>query len=265
MYVEFANYYDLFMGEAIYEQYDQYLQQLIKKYRVQPQTLLDLGCGTGQITCRLADRGYQVIGIDKSSDMLTMARQRADQWTESQANQPPRSSEEKMNQALIFSCQDITHFALPSPVDMVVSTLDSLNYLPTLSAIQSVFERVSCYLRPGGLFIFDLNTEYRFAEVYGDGVFTDEVDGAYYIWQNTYDSTLKANHYQINFFVPAVEHEALYQMFEEEHVEFCYSIDEIRTIAQGTDLVILDIYQDFSMKKADKQAERVHYILRKKS
>ena len=138
-----AGSYDALMVDGSYRKRADFLAKLFRKNRIPVQTVLDLACGTGTIACLLAERGYQVIATDGSAEMLTQAMGKAELLGE---------------RAPLFSHQAMPRLKLIDPVDVAVSTLDSLNYLTHEKDIRETFCRVYRWLRPGGQFIFDVNT-----------------------------------------------------------------------------------------------------------
>lgn len=142
------------------------------KYNINPKLIAELGCGTGNITGRLAKEGYDMIGIDISEEMLSVARQKA---------------VDEGDKNILYLLQDMTEFELYGTVDVILCLCDSINYITEYEDIVKVFKLVNNYLEPGGLFIFDINTEYKFKNILGENTFADSEENAAYIWQNYYD------------------------------------------------------------------------------
>ena len=149
-YTGFAGVYDRFMEDVPYEQWRDIIVKELKNALIQDGLLLDLGCGTGTLTRMLADEGYDMIGVDGSEEMLMEAREKTD------------------GTDILYLCQDMRAFELYGTVRAVVSTCDTMNYLLTRSDFIQTVRLVNNYLDPGGLFIFDLNTLYKFREVMGN-------------------------------------------------------------------------------------------------
>lgn len=143
----------------------------------------DLACGTGSMTLLLKQRGYDMIGIDRSADMLSIASEKA--------------ANENLN--ILFLKQDILNMDLYGSVDAMVSVCDGFNYFLTEEHLRAAFKRCSLFLNPGGVFIFDMNTEYKFKEVLGGNTFTDTQKNASYIWKNRYDTQTQINEYSVFF------------------------------------------------------------------
>ena len=151
------------------------IEKIWKKYKKEPKLIAELGCGTGNITGRLAKKGYDMIGIDISEEMLSVAREKA--------------AEE--GDDILYLLQDMTEFELYGTVDIILSLCDSMNYITDKEDMLKVFKLANNYLDPHGLFIFDLNTEYKFKNVLSDNTFAETTDDAAYIWENTYDEDEK--------------------------------------------------------------------------
>jgi len=170
-YTGFAAVYDTFMDNVPYGEWCEYLTGLLKENGVESGLVLDLGCGTGSLTELLAARGYDMIGIDYSEEMLELA---AGKRAES-------------GQDILYLCQDMREFELYGTVRAVVSICDCINYITDPADLAEVFSLVNNYLDPGGVFIFDLNTEYKYAQVMGDTTVAEDREESSFIWDNQYD------------------------------------------------------------------------------
>ena len=162
--------YDRFNGDVDYSEIAGAITGLFKRFsKKKIKTVLDLGCGTGPLTERLALGGYAVTGLDISPDMLALAANR-------------RGCAGKA----LFVRGDMRNFNLPEPVGAVVSTQDTVSHLLTPQSLRKCFSCVSGALLPGGVFVFDVNTAYKMKEVYGDRVFVLEDGDSYTVWENEY-------------------------------------------------------------------------------
>lgn len=159
--------YDGLTRDIPYEKYLRFFKSLLKQYGVKPKTVLDLACGTGSLSVLLAKSGYAVLGVDRSEDMLTVAAEKA---MELEENQP------------FFVAQPMQRLRLPQPVDACVCALDSINYVTKPQDVQKTFCRIYESLRPGGLFVFDINTPYKLESLDGQ-VFLDETEDSYCVWR----------------------------------------------------------------------------------
>lgn len=240
-YEEFAFIYDELMDETPYSKWCEFVQDHLEKMK-KVDLVCELGCGTGNMTVPLAQAGYEMIGIDLSENMLMVAREKA-----------------VMNNVdILLLQQDMTQFELYGTVDMIVSSCDSLNYVKGRNELLKVFKHVANYLNPEGLFIFDLNSRYKFETVYDNKTFTEVEEEYAYIWKNTFDCDLGINMYEITFFVRDEGDE--YTRFDEFHEEYTYSIDEVKELLKEADLTCVDVYDDYSYNKATDYSERVTFV-----
>ena len=247
-YEEFASVYDRFMEPEIYDEWVTYLERIFDKHgKKKPKLILDLACGTGNISIRLAKKGYETIGADLSADMLKIAKDKAE-YNETD---------------ILFLQQDMREFELYGTVDAVVCMCDSINYLLTPDDVLKVFKLVNNYLDPGGLFIFDINTPYKFEHVLSDNSFAEVDENMAYIWENYFDEEEKINEYSMHLFL-LDETTGLYQKHEELHYEKAYNIEEIKSLLQKAGLKCLDVYDSDNLGKIKNTSERVFFVAQEK-
>lgn len=217
-YTGFAQVYDIFMDNVPYDNWTEYLAGLLQEYGVKDGLVLELGCGTGKITRRLALKGYDMIGIDLSYEMLEIAREKEysdDSWTE--AAEPEGDLNDR--NPILYLQQDMREFELFGTVSAVVSICDSMNYITSEEDLIKVFQLVNNYLDPGGLFIFDMNTEYKYKNLLGDATIAENREDCSFIWENYYDEENHMNEYNMTIFVKAEEEMEEEEMSEEEMSE----------------------------------------------
>lgn len=244
MYNYFAGVYDKFQ-DMDYEKYTEYICNIFDKYNLKPELVLDLGCGTGNVTIPLAKRGYDMIGVDLSFEMLDIAKD--------------KSREENLD--ILFLNQDMTEFELYGTVDVIVSALDSVNYIVEEDGIISMFKNVENYLNPGGIFIFDINTAYKLKTILADNTFTDEDDEVFYVWQNFYDDEEKICCFNLDFFEK--REDGAYQRYSEYHEEKVYTSEDIKRYADIANLEFVDEFEEFKFISPRNDSERAFYVLRK--
>ncbi len=244
MYNNFAYEYDRLMNDIDYIKWADYVESIFSSYSTVPSMVLDLGCGTGSFCIEMAKRGYDMIGVDSSSDMLCCAKEKA----------------LKAGYDILFLNQDMSSFELYGTVDVIVCLVDSLNYLTAKQDVKKMFKLVSNYLNPDGLFIFDVNTEYKLSKVLGNNVFYDVRDDVSYIWQSTYDSRKKLCTYDVTFFV---QQDELYRRYDEIHTERAYKTDELSDLLVSAGLIPLNIYNELTTKPVNAKSERVFFACRK--
>jgi len=245
-YTNFAKVYDLFMDNVPYDKWVEQIKDILYKEDIKDGLICDLGCGTGAITERLANLGYDMIGIDNSYDMLDVAMEK----------------KYASGNDILYLCQDMREFELYGTVRAIISRCDSLNYIRELSELKEVFAWVNNYLDPKGLFIFDMNTVYKYQNVLGNNTFAEVRDQASFIWENTYDSDKRINEYDLNLFIKLEDDN--YKRFEERHVQRAYTFEEIVSAIDESKMVLekyldADTYGDVSEK-----TERILFIAREK-
>ena len=245
-YTGFAEVYDQFMDNVPYGEWAEYLAGLLKEYGCANCLLVDLGCGTGSLTELLDDAGYDMIGIDNSEEMLDIAMEK-------------RAVSGKN---ILYLLQDMRAFELYGTVGGIVSICDSMNYITEYEDLVKVMKLVNNYLDPGGVFIFDLNTEYKYQELLGDRTIAENREEASFIWDNYYDRESRINEYELAVFVKADEEEPLYYKYEEVHYQKAYRLEEIRRAAKEAGLIWEACYEAFTKEEPKTDSERVYVVLR---
>ena len=210
MYESFAQVYDTFMDEVPYDAWADCLIRRMQQDGIRDGLVLDLGCGTGQMTRRLARAGYDMIGVDSSPDMLQIAQEKSDGLD------------------ILYLMQDMRSFELYGTVRCVISTCDSLNYITEREDLLQVFRLVNNYLDPGGLFLFDMNSIYHYESLCAGNTFAESRDDCSFIWENSYDPESRINEYDLTLFLR--REEGLYERFLETHRERAWSVKEVETL-----------------------------------
>lgn len=246
MYQEFARVYDEFMETIPYEAWADHIESVWHQHGERPELVLDLACGTGGLALELSRRGYDMIGADLSIEMLEEAQEKS----------------ACAGQNILWIHQDMRELELFGTVDAIVCTCDSLNYITDLQDLEQVFQRVAMFLEPGGTFLFDINTPYKYEYVLADHTYADTYEDAAFIWQNEYDPETRENEYQVTFFVENEKDQ--YTRYEELHIQKAYSFEEIRACFTKAGFTEEGFYGELSLKAPDATAERVHFIIRKK-
>lgn len=244
-YRDFSLLYDnLIQKDVDYKQWADYIFTLFEKFGIKPGLVADLGCGTGSLTCELAEGGCEMIGIDKSSDMLLLAREKA----------------ERRGLDIIFLNQDMSKFKLYGSVCAIVSSLDSVNYLTSIKQLESLFRQAAFYLDPGGIFIFDVNSKYKMEKILGNNTFIYDEGDLYYSWESRYSKKKQTYDYHLTFFSRSGEN---YMRTDEYQRQRYFSSDEINSAATKAGLKTIACYGDRTMRKPSKKCERFFYIIRK--
>lgn len=240
-YTGFAQVYDTFMDNVPYEEWADGLTGLLHKHGVDGGLVAELGCGTGRMTRALAARGYDMIGIDNSADMLAIAM-------------------EQPAQGILYLQQDMREFELYGTVAAVVSVCDSMNYITQEEDLLDVFRLVNNYLDPGGVFIFDLNTVYKYREVLGERVFAENREDCAFIWENWFDEDEGINEYDLSIFVR--EQGELFSRFTETHFQKAWPQERICELLEEAGLKLLHVYEAFSEQTPGEDCERLCFIAR---
>lgn len=243
-YSGFAAVYDTFMDDIPYGEWCAYITGLLRENGVDAGIVLDLGCGTGTLTELLADAGYDMIGVDGSEEMLELA---AEKRAESGKN-------------ILYLCQDMREFELYGTVAAVVSVCDCMNYILEREELVTVFRLVNNYLDPGGVFIFDLNTEHKYRDLMGDDTIAEDRDDCSFIWENEYREDEKLNIYDLSVFVR--EQGDLYRKYQETHYQRFHSLEEIKTAIREAGMELVAVYDAFSKDAPEDDSERLYVIAR---
>ena len=248
-YESFARVYDLFMDNIPYEEWCGYLTGLLEDQGIRDGLVLELGCGTGNMTRLLANRGYDMIGVDNSVDMLEIAMEK----------------KEVEGQDILYLLQDMREFELYGTVRAVVSVCDSMNYLTEEEDLLEVFRLVNNYLDPGGIFIFDLNTEYKYEEILGEATIAEDREDASFIWDNYYDPEEQINEYDLALFIPVEKDgETLYRKYEETHYQKAYSLEKVKELLAKAGMEFVDAYDAFTRNPVKEDSERIYILAREK-
>ena len=206
--------------------------------------VLDLGCGTGTITELLYEKGYDMIGVDSSEEMLQIA---LDKKLETRSD-------------ILYLCQDMRELDLYSTVGTVVSVCDSLNYLLMDEDVLQTFHLVNNYLFPGGIFIFDFNTIYKYEEVIGDTTIAENREDCSFIWENFYSCEDHINEYDLTVFER--QEDDLYRRFTETHYQRGYTLEEMKTFLEKAGLIFVTALDEKTHEAPTETSERIYVIAR---
>jgi len=239
MYGCFAEYYDRLMQDADYTQRAERFCALLDTLGIPGGDVLDLACGTGSLLPLLAARGYSVIGVDQSEEMLMRAQEKC-----AEAGISP-----------LLLCQDMRALNLYGTVDAAVCALDSLNHLPGENAVDETLARLRLFVRPGGVLLFDINSEYKHRCVLADNSFVLEDDTLFCVWQNEFDSANSAVTVTLDFFESVDED--CYTRQTEQFTEYAYPLPLWQTLLEKNGFAVQTMYDDLTDKPAHAHSERV--------
>lgn len=269
-YTGFAEVYDELMDDVPYEEWCKKIAETIDRYgiskrikRDDPEAgeacadgelsesarlesernlVVDLGCGTGTLTEMLYDCGFDMIGIDNSEDMLGIAMEKR----------------QESGSEILYLNQDMRELELYSTVGTVVSVCDSLNYILEDEELEQVFGLVHNYLYPGGLFIFDFNTDYKYREIIGDGTIAENREDCSFIWENEYDEESGINEYDLTFYVK--DESGKYERFEETHYQKGYTPEAIGKMLSEAGFGLIEMADSETEEEVSDKSQRIYVV-----
>lgn len=276
-YSDFAKVYDTFMDETPYEAWSDFLDELIKKYgisatknsdgaagestdcqkaqeenvlRSERNLVLDLGCGTGTLTEIMAAKGYDMIGVDNSQEMLSIAMEKR----------------EKAGSSTLYLLQDMRELELYSTVGTVISVCDCVNYLLEEEELLQTFKLVNNYLYPGGIFVFDFNTVYKYEQVIGDTTIAESREECSFIWDNYYHPEEQINEYDLTIFVKDGEDEygETFRRFQESHYQRGYTLEQMTGLIKEAGMTVELVLDADSHGAVTKESQRIYILARER-
>lgn len=239
-YGDFAEVYDALTLNVPYDEIAEYYAKAIAEI-TDGKRLLDIGCGTGNLTIRLKKAGFDVVGLDGSSEMLSRAA--------------AKDSE------IFWVCQDMTEAELGEEFDAAVSTLDSINHLESRDETERCFRRVNKNLKTGGAFVFDVNTVYKHREILGNNTFVYDVDGAYCVWLNEYSEKDSGVSVDLDIFFE--EEDGSYTRGGESFREIALSAEELSEMLVKCGFEVVCIREYLSFKEPSEKSEKLMFSARK--
>lgn len=246
-YGRFAYLYDKLMSDVPYEKWIKLIVDAREKYNISGNHLLDLACGTGELSIRLAERGFQVTGVDLSEDMLSVAQDKT----------------MKKGQSIFYMEQDMSKLeGLPS-FDIIGVFCDSLNYLQTEEQLIATFQGVHRHLDEKGLFIFDVHSLYKMNTLFINQTYAVNDEDLSLIWQCYEGEDENSVEHDLTFF-ELNEASGMYNRYDECHFQRTYSIDQYKTWLEETDFHIVDIIVDFNEEEGKEDGERIFFLCQKK-
>ena len=271
-YTDFAVVYDTFMDETPYDVWGDFVDELIKKYGIskaisqevkqddknvnesdeeaaleqEKNLVVELGCGTGSFTLEMAKRGYDIMGIDLSSEMLDIARR--------------KSVDAGFD--LMFLEQDMRELDLYCTAGTIVSVCDSINYLTEDSDVIDCFKLVNNFLFPGGIFIFDFNTDYKYKEVIGDTTIAENREDCSFIWENYYDEESHINEYDLTIFARCDKNDEIFRRSIETHYQRGYTLEEMKHFIEVSGLEFVAAIDADTHEAPCQTSERIYVIAR---
>lgn len=256
-YQDFARVYDRFMDNIPYTEWGERLDALIRKYGVskperdaeglldaERNLVVDLGCGTGTLTEMMYQKGYDLVGVDVSDAMLNIAMEK----------------KEQSGSEILYLQQDMRELELYGTVGTVYCVCDSLNYILEEEELAAVFSLVNNYLFPGGVFIFDFNTDYKYHEVIGDATIAENREDCSFIWENIYDPEEGINEYDLTLFVR--QEDETFRKYTETHLQRGYSAEQMKRLAEQAGLAVLEITDADTGQAVTDKSQRIYIVAR---
>lgn len=245
-YTGFAKVYDLFMEDVPYKEWSRWIAEMLRAHGIEDGLVLDLACGTGVMTELLEEAGYDMIGIDQSEEMLERALDR----------------KEQSGHDILYLCQDMREFELYGTVRAIVSVCDSMNYVLEEEAFLDILTAAAeNYLDYGGLFLFDLNTEYKYRMLLGEQTIAENREEGSFIWENSYDEEEKINEYELTLFIR--EDSGYYRKYEEVHYQRAYPLDTVKELVARSGLKLLQVCDAYTGEPVREDSERICVVCRR--
>jgi len=240
-YEALAGVYDALTRDVEYERRADYLEKLFRRSRIPVHTVLDLACGTGEMTAILTERGYEMIAVDGSPDMLAQAREKA----ASLKGEPP-----------VLLNQEMPALDLYGTVDAAICCLDSLNYLTSPRDVQKTFQRLHLFIAPGGLLVFDINSPAKLAALDGQ-IFLDEREDVYCVWRTEYEKRSRICSYWMDLFIRRPD--GTWSRSGEEHRQRAYSVEELKAWLMEAGFNRIRTFGDCRMAAPKENEQRIYF------
>lgn len=260
-YNTFAGFYDELTDNISYPARAAYFDRVIRRFCPQASILLDLACGTGSLSIELARLGYDVVGTDASEQMLSEAMQKKARVLYGEDFEREEPSDPQVEK-LLFLCQPMQELDLYGTIDAAVCALDSINHITDPAVVQKVFDRVSLFLNPGAVFVFDVNSVYKHREVLGNNVYVFDREDVYCVWQNSAQEDGTLVQMDLDFFEYDEESDR-YTRTSESFCERAYSDEQIRAFLQKSGLKLLATYAEDSFDPVQEDTQRIIYVAQK--
>lgn len=241
-YTDFAALYDEFMEDTPYDEWCEFITDKLSSYNISDGLVCELGAGTGEMTRRLRDKGFDMIGIDNSESMLMVARSKED------------------GNDILYLNQDMREMELYGTVKAIVSVCDSVNYILDKDELTGVFGLCNNYLDPGGILVFDFNTRYKYETVIGETTIAENREDCSFIWDNYFDEESCINEYEITFFVK--EKGSLFRRFSENHYQRGYTLDEMIECIEKSGLEFIEAVDADTHEAVNAESERIYIVAR---
>ncbi len=241
----FSSFYDELTKNVNYKAKADYLELLLKKIDHKPKLSLDLACGTGSLTFELHKKGFDIYGVDASSAMLSIAKEKA----------------YDMNIDMLFLCQKMQNLDLYGTVDTVFCMLDSINHLPTGFDMQKTFDKVSLFMEEKGYFIFDFNTQYKHRYILSNNTYVYDMENVYCVWQNIYEQVGDKVKISLDFF--SKMENGKYERSYESFSEISYPLEKVAEMLLKSGFKLINVFDDMTFNEVAKDTQKVVFVAQK--
>lgn len=242
----FAGVYDVFTDGVCYSDRAEYIMKIFADNGIVSGTVLDTACGTGSLSECFLERGFDVVANDISIEMLNIAREKLFSYGE----------------RVLLLCQDMRELDLYGTVDCAVCSLDSVNHLLYEEDIDEAFGSIGMFIRPGGVFVFDVNTQYKHRNILSDNTFVYEDDNTFLVWQNSLCDEEDVVEMYIDIF--SQNEDGSYNRTSDCIIERAYSVEILETALNSNGFEVMGVFGDMKTEKPDDIEERIYFVAKKK-
>lgn len=242
MYNKFAYIYDELMDDIDYEKWYLYIESIFNKFEKKPKKLLEMACGTGNLSYYFGKNGYDLTCFDLSNDMLSIAYNKL-----------------KAFKNVKILNQNMINFNINKKYDAIISICDSINYILNEKDLLKTFTNVKNHINEDGIFIFDINSYYKLSEIIGNNIFVEDREDIFYTWENYFDEKSNISSFFISFFIQ--EEDGRYFRFNEEHFERAYKTEKIIELLQLASFNEIYIFDELTFNKSYKKSERIFFVV----
>ena len=245
-YAYLAKVYDHLMEDVDYEQWIDYIEHFLENNGISKKDrILELACGTGNITVPLSKKGYELIAIDRSIEMLSQAQQKA----------------VALNLTIEFYQQDMLNLQVQELYKTILCLCDGINYILDLKDLRAFFQKVYSLLREGGVFIFDISTYYKLKEVLGGNTYGEDLGDITYLWENFFSEEEETVEMDLTFF--QINRNGFYEKHKEFHIQKAYRHQELQSLLKETGFSSVESYHDLSFNQPRENSHRIFFVCRK--
>lgn len=239
---DLAAHYDELMDVVPYDAWADYVFLLFQVAQHDPQKLLDCACGTGNVSFELAKSGVSVTGVDIAPAMIAIAQQK----------------NELVKEDLRFLEADLTAFDLGERFDSATCLYDSLNYILDPQKLQDAFVCIAHHLEKGGVFVFDMNSDYALTADLFTQFNRDPRRALHYDWHARYDEKTRVTSVEMSF--TRAQNDGTTRQFHETHRERAYTMGEVETMLEFAGFDLLKSYDAYTINPPHDTSERWFFI-----